>query len=449
MMKLKELKGWQKVFAFTFMQTIKGKSILISTLIMCLVTAFAFPLMQSLTGQGDISLKKLYIQNETSYNLDKMEEYVKNTEGFEKVKVVVSSENQKSLEEKLKKNEMIIRISQEQTGFILKHIKSKDSGIKQVELANISTQMSSIFTKALTEGLGIDKAQVDYMNAPIETSVEVANEEGEVKQEQEDLLSEIEYNAFFAVAFATMMFIMLSSEVIANSIITEKSTRVIEYLIISVRPLAIIFGKILASLCVTCLQLLSVGVFALISKSVSSLLSKGEDVNVSNALAAVGELKESFITPSSVVIGILVLLLGFLFFATIAAMSGASISKVEESAEGMKIISILLVIGVYLGLGMAMTAKSGGELGMIGYLSCLLPIASPFSVPFLLIVGKIKVGLAIASVAILLVSQLLLSFLVSNVYEGMILHRGERLKIKDILGMAKQKKGKRGGEVNE
>ena len=107
-MKLKELKGWQKVFAFTFMQTIKGKSILISTLIMCLVTAFAFPLMQSLTGQGDISLKKLYIQNETSYNLDKMEEYVKNTEGFEKVKVVVSSENQKSLEEKLKKNEMII-----------------------------------------------------------------------------------------------------------------------------------------------------------------------------------------------------------------------------------------------------------------------------------------------------------------------------------------------------
>ena len=41
-----ELRGFLKVFGFTFMQAVKGKAIIVSTLMLALLSASIFPLMQ-------------------------------------------------------------------------------------------------------------------------------------------------------------------------------------------------------------------------------------------------------------------------------------------------------------------------------------------------------------------------------------------------------------------
>lgn len=69
-----------------------------------------------------------------------------------------------------------------------------------------------------------------------------------------------------------MMFINMSGSQIALAIVTEKSTRVVEYLMINVRPMALIVGKIMASLTTVLIQFAAYGVSYLLSRGL------GDDV---------------------------------------------------------------------------------------------------------------------------------------------------------------------------
>lgn len=75
------------------------------------------------------------------------------------------------------------------------------------------------------------------------------------------------------------------------------------------------------------------------------------------------------------------------------------------------------------------------------YIAMFLPLSSVFCIPEFLMMGKISVGIALASLLVLFICLGLLAYFVSRVYESMILHRGEPMKLKGIiqLGMNKKK----------
>ena len=63
-----------------------------------------------------------------------------------------------------------------------------------------------------------------------------------------------EYMVLLMGIMIVTMIVSLSGGSIATSIVTEKTTRVVEYLMINVRPMALIVGKILASLVMVFVQ---------------------------------------------------------------------------------------------------------------------------------------------------------------------------------------------------
>ena len=72
-------------------------------------------------------------------------------------------------------------------------------------------------------------------------------------------------------------------------------------------------------------------------------------------------------------------------------------------------------------------------------LSYYLPISSPFALPSALLTGAMDIPQALLAVAVLCVFTVLMALLVARVYEQIILHNGNRLKLGDIIGIAKNK----------
>ena len=71
----------------------------------------------------------------------------------------------------------------------------------------------------------------------------------------------------------------------------------------------------------------------------------------------------------------------------------------------------------------------------------IFPISSAFLLPAALLIGKANVITAVIAIVVLLLSIALMFQFVAKVYETLILHNGSRIKMKEVIAMAKQTKG--------
>ena len=96
--------------------------------------------------------------------------------------------------------------------------------------------------------------------------------------------------------------------------------------------------------------------------------------------------------------------------------------------------------GTIVSMFMAMSAQGAEPNAVFKYVAFFLPLSSVFCIPEFLMMGKISVFVAIASLMVLIVALIGLAYFVSKVYESMILHRGEPIKLKDMLRLGMNKK---------
>ena len=71
----------------------------------------------------------------------------------------------------------------------------------------------------------------------------------------------------------------------------------------------------------------------------------------------------------------------------------------------------------------------------------LIPIFAPFIVPANLLLGEISVGYAWISIVLTMAVGVALFWFAARVYEALIFHTGKVLKLKDIIGIAKARRG--------
>ncbi len=443
-----ELKGVGKVFCFTFIQAIKGKAIIVSTLMMVILSAVIFPLMQKFTQTDTTSVETVVFLNETEYTFSEIKSCLQDISGYDKVKI---ESTDKTRDEAIKEIEtgkdtdkkVLVLVSMKEGQFYLEFIKNRDGSLSETNIEIFAENFLGAFQTALALENGVSKEQLSYLQSNVETEIKYINEMIEEQENAEEgkerfMLDSTEYNIFFVLLFLSMMFIMLSGESIATSIVTEKSTRVIEYLMISLRPMALIVGKVLAMLVV---MLLQIGISVVVATISNFVTGSGNSGSMTQMISEVAPSLAENLNLMSVIVSLLFLILGFMFYSFIAGLAGAAVSKLEEVAEGMKIYSIATLIGVYLSMFLGMTSQGASPNPVLKYVAMFLPLSSVFCIPEFLMMGKIGFGIALASLLVLLVCLVFLAFFVSRVYESMILHRGEPIKLKDMiqLGMNKKK----------
>ncbi len=272
------------------------------------------------------------------------------------------------------------------------------------------------------------------LNAKVDTLVNMVDANGEEIVEENNSISAAEYAFIYGLIFILMMINNTASTQIAHSIVTEKSTRVIEYLLTSVKPLAIIVGKILAALTAVLLQMLSMIALIFISnKLVSSLGSKGGENVLSQYLPS-----NLFwnLNLFNIVLCLIIIILGFIFYATLAGLVGATVSRLDEINEALKLFIFIILIGVYIAFAAAIVLMAAGENGFITF-SFLFPLSSSFILPGAILIGKVSLPIVIGSIALQLIFIFFLFKFVAKVYETLILHNGNVIKIKELFKISR------------
>ena len=464
-------KGWQKVFSFTLVQHIKSKSFIVGTVIVCVIVmllcASINVLPALLSGGEDVdassdgsvsAVSRVYLFDEAGILTDEDTAAI-TADGVHLSDTDKSPDELIGILETSEGSEAVIILSAEESegevvGFVIKTYYSPDSDSDSIDA--LSTLVSEYVTYRNLLNAGVSPETYAAAQRYISVSkIQAGNDEWSIFE------SLINYIVPMVVSIILFILIFLYGNTVAQSIATEKTSRVMELLLVSVRPLAVVIGKVLAMGIISIGQFLLICIVGSVSFLVTAPLGIGglimdamssaelyqtaasADDNITEAAQAIQDSLGGFSVLTALLI-LIVFILGFLFFSLIAALIGASVSRTEDLPQAMTPYSMLGVIGFYLAYFPILFTAESFETGSavtspMQMFSYFFPISSPFALPSALMLGTLSTAQAIAAVLILAVCVALIAVVVSKVYEGLILHNGSRLKLSDIFKMAARK----------
>jgi ABC-2 type transport system permease protein len=198
---------------------------------------------------------------------------------------------------------------------------------------------------------------------------------------------------------------------VAQGVVEEKSSRVVEILLSTVRPWQLMLGKVLG--------LGLTGLIQLVILVGAGLAMAG----------ATGTLTLSGVAAGTVLWGLLWYVLGFFLYATIFAAAGSLVSRQEEAQSVLTPVTMVLAAGFLLGLNLILQSPTGQATTVLS----LIPLLSPVLMP-----GRIAEGLAPGwqiglSIVLTLATVALLTWLGAKVYQNAVLRTGSRVMLRDAL----------------
>jgi len=450
-MKRSEYTGWKEVFLFSLRQETKQKSFRGFLILMCVIILAFVPVSTWLQQreQGQIratEVSRFTIYDETGLGID----YSHALEGerYGDMHVAVEpgdgfASHVQVLEESRDSTEMIVHVTYEEDEYFnLTFVKAATADLKDKDCEQLSQDFESFFQGARIRVVDVEQGQLDFINQPVEMRVRYTTQEGEITSgEDGEGISMAEYYVLLGGIIIVMMIVNMGGSQIALSIVTEKSTKVVEYLMIHVRPMALIVGKILAALTTVLIQFAAYGVSYLLSGQISRALF-GTAPGIAEAGETVGFMDMfAHVHVGTLLLAAVMILVGVLFFSIVAGLAGASVSRMEEMAEGLKIYQLLLVVGSYIGIFLCIMQMMGKVSDVVVNICCILPLSAPFVMPANLLLGKVGMGTGLVSLAVVAVCTAALFSFAARVYESMIFYNGNVLKLKDILQIAKNRQG--------
>lgn len=438
MMKKNSLKGWKDVFTFTFVQTLKGKTFQITFFIMLALIGLCPFFIKLWAGDAETEeltkneITKVYLLNQTEYQNLKTQTLQENSL-FSKVAVEVSKEEKEKLLEMVEKEEptsVVFEMKEKkEEGYEFTVIRASEGKVSEKNATVLGEVLKQCFIDTQADAWGVSKEQEDLLWTQSETETNYYTVENGicVQDEEKNSISEIEYWYLYGILFVILMIDVLAGSQIATSIVSDKSSKVVEFLLTSVKPLAIIVGKVLSMLCIVVVQVISWILVAMVSNYFA-----GNSVGkyVPNSIL-------SHLNFINVCAGFLVALLGIVFYATLAGLAGSTVSRMEDTSESLKVFTIANMAGAYIGMGAASSLMGVGANAFVIF-ACLFPLSSPFLVPGAILIGKIQGGMIIGAILLELISIVVLFWLVAKVYEVLILHQGKKMNWKEMIKLAKK-----------
>lgn len=461
-MKKTDFTGWQHAFSFAFEQAIKQKAFIVFMVIGCIVALFLKP---AITFFGSLSEdeadKKTEVQTLTVYDESGLGiDYNEFLDSFryQDVEIVTADvsefdanvERLKSLSEKKddqnknaeKNMELLVHITYEEGIFNMNFVKSAVAGINSDDGKQFVSDFKDYFTNKKLKAIEVTEEQMAFIAQTVESKVVFTDETGAIiTDDDNEGISMEEYGALLGLLMVVIMIVSFCGGTIANSIVVEKSTKVIEYLMINIRPMALITGKILACLCSVVIQFGSMLICFGISGIVETAMF-GTKETAEGSVDMIGETVSMLaqVSVDKVVLCFLMMLGSIMFFCILAGVSGASVSKIEELAEGIKNYNMIMIVGAYASMAIVIFMLTGSVSTVIINVFSVLPVFSAFLAPGMFLIGKIGYIVAIISFIVTLISVYALFRFASNVFEALIFHNGSVMKFKDIMGIAKSKK---------
>lgn len=404
---MRDLSGMGQVYRFTLSQLLKSRANRVTLIIMVLLAAVSMPLTALLGGEtpetsDTAGLASVRVDNRTDLVLDfSGDAYWADT----------------NFSADAGEPDAVVTITGDETGYQVAVVGSEaaDAG----ELSQLAETARQAVRDACLQAAGLSSRQLEALTAS--TGEEDSHEDGFWVQ--------------YGYSILAMILCLMSASYVIRAVVEEKDSRLVELLLVSVKPMALLAGKILAVMAFTFGWLLAMLAGLGVSCGLTAgLMGPGVlQKQLSGLLAAVPRVQEDLWQAAGVLLVLLVSLgLGYLTMSLIGGVAGACCSGMEEAGEATGPVMLLTMTG-YLASCVVGAVSSGP----VAVFSTLCPVVSIFCAPVQFAGGNVSFWLVLASWAIQAAVIWGLLTLASRVYARLIVHRGSRVKLRELMSMAK------------
>lgn len=224
------------------------------------------------------------------------------------------------------------------------------------------------------------------------------------------------------------MVLVFSVNYMLTSVSEEKENRSMEMVLSHVKPRTLIFGKLLGISLVTLTQLVFIAGFIALTYFVA--LQFNDQLNLPLSI----DLSNLVFDPIRIIVGALVLVLGFVLFAALMAGVGSMVPSAKD-AGGLSVIFIMGAIIPFYTFGII---SSNPDSGLVQFMS-YFPTTAPTTLLIRNTLGNIDPLEAAAAIAVLAVLTALSIALAGRLFKIGALEYANSLSIKQILWPAKNK----------
>lgn len=440
-------KGWNTVFGFTFRQTTNKARYKLVTILISILLFAACIIINLIASKPDDKpdsidaspIQHVYILDESTLNITGLKDYNPELSSEIYGEIQYTEVTDQSRKEVLQTaanhgtESIAAFFGQDDTGYTLELAIPQDSTITQSDAWDLIEPLRLAFeTFKLTQSK-LSQEQLAYILTPTISSY---TEVGENTSITAVLIRILAPMAFGLILYT--MFILYGQN-ISQSVSTEKTSKLMDTLLTSIHPYGLITGKVLAITCSGVLQFTS-WVAAIVLGLLSSNIIAGsiypETPNtLSIALTFLRDnIGETALSMPSAILALIILCIGFLFFCTLAGVSGSLVAKPEDVATAQSLFTFPIIISFFVCyLGAA--AENEALMNIVRY----IPFTVPFSAPIDLLTGAMTLWQGIISLVILLVFTLLFIMFSAKLYKGMVLYTGQSVNLKLIMNIVRAK----------
>ncbi len=327
--------------------------------------------------------------------------------------------------------------------------KSTDNVVLQKNMQYVSNDSPSVmFIEDLESTIAEKITEVNYLKSGLDTlAIEKAKADVSIQLEkasgEESLKGLIVIKIGIGVAFGylIMMFIVIYGNMVMRSVIEEKTSRIIEVIISSVKPFQLMMGKIIGTTLAGILQFLIwalLGLTAIIILSSIFGLQVGAGANTQVMQTAQQEmagnmqmyLKEILNLPIfTILISFIIYFIGgYFLYSSFYAAIGAAVDNETDSQQFLLPIIMPLVLGVYIGFFTVMNDPHGTVATVFSMIPLTSPIVMMMRIPF-----GVPAWQIVISMIILFVTFFGVVWFASKIYRVGILMYGKKPTWKELI----------------
>ena len=402
------------VMKFTIKDMVKRKSFIISTLIILVLIVVGFNVPNVIKSiKGDNTGDKFLIVDNKNVFEGTLENLKQMDLGYE-FEITNSDLKFEDIKRKIEDEEIngAIIINPENEKIKISYIVENTTMMDQVPEECVNS-LTSLYSNLQISKLGLTEEQLQSITPNFDFSLEQTEEKS------------ASGNVFVMMIMSIVLFyaIYFCAYQVSSSITTEKTSKIMETLVTSTSPRTIILGKTIGIGLVGLAQMIVIVATALISAKAFL-----EPELLENALDM------SNITPYLGIMTAIYFILGYLAYALLYALTGSTVSKPEYIQSANTPVALLAVIGFYLSYFTMMNPTSD-----LNLFASLFPISSPFCMPFRIMMGLASIRDVALSIAILIVTIVVISHIAIKIYSNAILNYGTKMTFKDIIKVYKDK----------
>lgn len=396
-------KFWTVLF-HTYLNRVKTKAYFFSTIITLLFVMAFLNIDKIFALFEDNEAKEVAVIAETDEWFGLLSEQIEQT--GEDVVLERFEGDEAAAEQKIQAEELdgVLILSENEEG-LPEGVLKANTVTEQRWIGPLEQALQQVKVMAATEKLNLTPEEAASIYEPV-VFKKIAIDEGAKSEEEVAQATFIVYFLTFLIYMAVIIYGMM----IVTDVAQEKSSRVMEILVSSVSPVTQMFGKILG---IALLGLTQVAlVFIVGAYSIRS--------NADSEGSIVETLQLDQLPISLILYAVLFFLLGFLLYATLLAMLGSIVSRVEDANQVVTPVIFLIIAAFFMAM-FGMNAPDSTFITAMSYI--------PFFSPMLMLmrIGMLNVPLweIALSIAILAAFVGIFAAIGARIYRGGVLMYGK------------------------